>query len=184
MGDSHRCAMKLAARKEAEIKRQHWGEGMPVGTIACQRGSPSHHGPASTARVGRGRIHGAGHGPPSPIKFEDFARSTRKIPHGIRASRLWEMAKGSWLSAGPDHFRRIVLSASSSEGRRSLFRLKTLSRRARASGSGALSRTLVIGKAQRPLWAFVMVLSYSRALYCASFGQCDAAVSGWSSWSL
>jgi transposase len=159
--------MKLSADKEAEIKRQHWGEGMPVGSIARQMGV--HH--TTVQRVLReSGVDESTVRPRASIadQFEGFLRELLQRYPTIRASRLWEMAKDRGYRGGPDHFRRIVRRLRPAKAAEAFLRLKTLPGE-QGQVDWAHFGTLTIGKAQRPLWAFVMVLSYSRALYLRFF---------------
>jgi transposase len=74
------------------------------------------------------------------------------------------MVKERGYGGGPDHFRRIVNRYRPKRAAEAFQRLRTLPGE-QAQVDWAHFGKLVIGRAQRPLWAFVMVLSYSRMIF-------------------
>src|ERR1700722_8979990 len=82
----------------------------------------------------------------------------------MRASRLFVMIKERGYPGGPDHLRRLVGRLRPRKAAEAFQRLRTMPGE-QAQGDWAHFGKLEIGRAQRPLWAFVMVLSYSRRLF-------------------
>jgi transposase len=87
---------------------------------------------------------------------------------GLRASRLFVMIKERGYPGGPDHLRRIVSRLRPKKAAEAFQRLRTMPGE-QAQVDWAHFGKLTIGRAQRPLWAFVMVLSYSRRLFLRFF---------------
>ncbi len=124
---------------EAAILRLFHAEKWPIGTIAGQLGV--HH----TTIV---------------EQLEKYS--------GLRASRLFQMAKAQGYPGGPDHFRRVVGRYRSRKPAEAFLRLKTLPGE-QAQVDWAHFGKLQIGRAERVLWAFVMVMSFSRQVFLRFF---------------
>jgi len=152
---------------EAEIVRLYHGEKWPVGTIASQLGV--HH---TTVQRVLGKI---GVEPkvvaPRPSMADPFVpfivEQLEKYPR-LRASRLFEMVKARGYPGGSDHFRRVVGRHRPRKAAEAFQRLRTLPGE-QAQVDWAHFGKLQVGQAERPLWAFVMVLSYSRRLFLRFF---------------
>lgn len=152
---------------EAEIVRLYHGEKWPVGTIASQLGV--HH---TTVQRVLGKI---GVEPkvvaPRPSMADPYVpfivEQLAKYPR-LRASRLFEMVKARGYPGGSDHFRRVVGRHRPSRPAEAFQRLRTLPGE-QAQVDWAHFGKLKVGQAERPLWAFVMVLSYSRRLFLRFF---------------
>lgn len=82
----------------------------------------------------------------------------------LRASRLFTMIKDRGYPGGPDHLRRVVGRLRPGKPAEAFQRLRTLPGE-QAQVDWAHFGKLQIGRAQRALWAFVMVLSYSRRIF-------------------
>lgn len=157
----------IPKEKEAEIVRLYHGEKWPIGTIATQLGV--HH---TTVQRVLGQV---GVEPktvaPRPSMADPFVpfivEQLAKYPR-LRASRLFEMVKARGYVGGPDHFRRIVARHRPKKPAEAFQRLRTLPGE-QAQVDWAHFGKLEIGRAKRPLWAFVMVLSYSRRLFLRFF---------------
>jgi transposase len=148
---------------EAEVLRLHHVEHWPIGTIARQL--LLHH---STVR----RVL-AQAGVPAALQttrpsladpFLPFIVQTLKQYPDLRASRLHVMVRERGYGGGPDHFRAIVARLRPRPLAEAYLRLRTL-RGEQAQCDWAHFGSITIGKATRPLMAFVMVLSYSRQLF-------------------
>jgi transposase len=152
---------------EAEIVRLYHGERWPIGTIAGQLGL--HH--TTVQRV----LRHTGVDPkvvaPRPSMADPFVpfivEQLEKYP-GLRSSRLFVMIKERGYPGGPDHLRRIVSRLRPKKPAEAFQRLRTMPGE-QAQVDWAHFGKLQIGRAQRPLWAFVMVLSYSRRLFLRFF---------------
>jgi transposase len=95
----------------------------------------------------------------SPYLQETLARYPT-----LRASRLYRMVRERGYPGGPDHFRAIVARFRPREVAEAYLRLRTLAGEQGQIEWAHFGRFLV-GRARRPLMAFVMVLSYSRHLF-------------------
>jgi transposase len=152
---------------EAEIVRLYHGERWPIGTIAGQLGL--HH--TTVQRV----LRHTGVDPkvvaPRPSMSDPFVpfivEQLEKYP-GLRSSRLFVMIKERGYPGGPDHLRRIVSRLRPKKPAEAFQRLRTMPGE-QGQVDWAHFGKLQIGRAQRPLWAFVMVLSYSRRLFLRFF---------------
>jgi transposase len=82
----------------------------------------------------------------------------------LTASRLYEMVRSRGYTGGPDHFRHRVAELRPRRETEAYLRLRTLPGE-QAQVDWAHFGHLDIGKARRPLMAFVMVLSYSRQVF-------------------
>lgn len=157
----------ISKETEAEIVRLYHGEKWPIGTIAGQLGL--HH--TTVQRV----LRHTGVDPkvvaPRPSMADPFVpfivEQLEKYP-GLRASRLFVMIKERGYPGGPDHLRRIVSRLRPKKPAEAFQRLRTMPGE-QAQVDWAHFGKLTIGRAQRPLWAFVMVLSYSRRLFLRFF---------------
>ena len=145
---------------EAEILRLHHAEGWPIGTIATQL--RVHHG---TVR----RVL-AQAGVPAPARavratlvdpYRAFILENLEKYPSLRASRLYTMVRERGYPGAPDHFRAIVARLRPRPSAEAYLRLRTL-RGEQGQVDWAFFGKMRIGRALRPLMAFVMVLSYSR----------------------
>jgi len=152
---------------EAEILRLYHAEKWPLGTIAGQLGL--HH--TTVQRV----LGQAGVDPkivaPRPAMVDPFVPFLReqlgKYP-SLRASRLFVMIKERGYPGGPDHLRRVIGRLRPRKPAEAFQRLRTLPGD-QAQVDWAHFGKLTIGRAVRTLWAFVMVLSYSRRIFLRFF---------------
>jgi len=148
---------------EAEILRLHHAEKWPVGTIAAQL--HVHH--TTVQRVlGQAGLSPELVSPRSSMvdPYLDFVVTTLEKYPRLRASRLYHMARERGYPGGPDHFRRIVARLRPKPKQEAYLRLTTLIGEQAQADWGAFGK-LQIGGAFRPLWAFVMVLSWSRQIF-------------------
>ena len=148
---------------EAEILRLHHTEHWPVGTIATQL--RVHH---STVR----RVLAQAGVPVAPKTVRAslvepylvfISETLAKYPT-LRASRLYTVVRERGYPGAPDHFRAIVARLRPRPVGEAYLRLRTLPGE-QAQVDWAHFGKLTIGRAERPLMAFVMVLSYSRHLF-------------------
>jgi len=153
----------ISKEREAEILRLHHVERWPVGTIARQLGV--HHttvqrvlvqaGPPGAKVITRASIAD----PYIPFIVETLDKYPR-----LCASRLFDMVRERGYPGGPDHFRRIVGRLRPRKPAEAFLRLRTLPGQ-QAQVDWAHFGKLSIGAAIRRLYAFVMVLSWSRQLF-------------------
>jgi transposase len=82
----------------------------------------------------------------------------------LRASRVYTMVRERGYPGAPDHFRALVAQLRPRPAAEAYLRLRTLPGE-QAQADWAHFGKLTVGRAKRPLMAFVMVLSYSRQLF-------------------
>ena len=152
---------------EAKILRLHGAEKWKLGTIAAQVGV--HH--STVRRVLSQAGLPAGQAPVRPCLVDPFValiKDTLASYPTLRASRLYQMVKERGYSGGPDHFRSVVARFRPRPPSEAYLRLRTLPGEQAQVDWGHFG-TMRIGRAQRVLSAFVMVLSCSRMLYLRFF---------------
>jgi transposase len=152
---------------EAKILRYFHVEKWPVGTIARQLGV--HHGTVDRVLSQAGlpkleRPHRASKLDP----FLPFVRATLEQYPTLCASRLYAMVHERGYPGGADHFRHLMRHYRPRAQPEAYLRLKTLPGEQAQVDWGHFG-TLTIGRAQRPLMAFVMVLSWSRQILLRFF---------------
>jgi transposase len=152
---------------EAEILRLFHAEKWLIGTIADQLGI--HH--TTVQRVLRQTGVAAKEIAPRPSMADPFVpfivEQLEKYP-ALCASRLFEMVKARGYVGGRDHFRRVVARHRPRKPAEAFLRLKTLPGE-QAQVDWAHFGKLQIGRAERVLWAFVMVMSFSRQVFLRFF---------------
>jgi transposase len=148
---------------EADILRLHHAEKWPIGTIATQL--HVHH--TTVQRVlGQAGLDPEQVSPRASIAdaYLEFVVTTLEKYPTLCASRLFQMTKERGYPGGPDHFRRIVARLRPKPKHEAFLRLRTLIGEQAQADWGAFGK-LQIGQALRALWAFVMVLSWSRQIF-------------------
>jgi transposase len=147
---------------ETEILRLHATEQWPVGTIATQL--RVHH---DTVRRVLAQAGVPTHQPVRASMVEPYLafihETLAKYPT-LRASRLYAMVRERGYPGAPDHFRAMVARLRPRPAAEAYLRLRTLPAE-QSQVDWAHFGKLSIGRAVRPLMAFVMVLSYSRHLF-------------------
>jgi len=96
-----------------------------------------------------------------PLAF--IVETLTKFPT-LRASRLYQMVRERGYPGAADHFRTIVSRLRPRPTGEAYLRLRTLPGE-QGQVDWAHFGKLTVGRAVRPLMAFVMVLSYSRYLF-------------------
>lgn len=159
--------MAIPPELEAQILRYYHVEKWRMGTIARQL--HVHHG-----TVKRVLTH-AGLTPNGPVlrgsridPYLPFIRATLEKFSTLTASRLYAMARERGYRGGPDHFRHLVALHRPRPRAEAYLRLATLPGEQGQVDWGHFGH-VQIGRARRPLMAFVMVLSYSRQVYLRFF---------------
>jgi transposase len=159
--------MTISPDLEAQILRYYHVEKWRMNTIARQL--HVHHG--TVARVlrqaGLPRL-----GPPARPSVIDpylpfIIATLQKFPT-LTAARLYAMVAERGYRGGPDHFRHLISLHRPRPPVEAYLRLRTLPGE-QAQVDWAHFGSLTIGRARRALMAFVMVLSYSRAIYLRFF---------------
>ncbi len=155
--------MALTPEIEAQILRFYHAERWRVGTIATQLGLH----PDTIARV----LAQAGLPSLGPVRrasaidpYLPFIRETLKQFPTLTASRLYGMAQSRGYPGRPDHFRHLIARHRPRRQSEAYLRLRTLPGEQCQIDWGHFGH-LEIGRARRPLMAFVMVLSWSRQIF-------------------
>jgi transposase len=155
--------MTIDRALEGEILRLHHAEHWPVGTIS--RHLSIHHS------VVRRVLAQAGIPIPKVIQrasiadpFVPFIAQTLQRYPRLCASRLYVMVRERGYRGGPDHFRAVVARLRPRPPVQAYLRLRTLIGEQAQVDWGHFGST-TIGRAERALMAFVMVLSYSRHIF-------------------
>ncbi len=151
---------------EAEVLRLHHIEKWPPGTIARQLGV--HHSVVE-------RIISQDGKPPARARrasivdpYMPFILETLEKYPRLPASRLYDMVRERGYAGRPSHFRDVVARHRPARKKEAYLRLRTLPGEEMQVDWGHFGR-LQIGRASRPLMAFVIVLSYSRAIFLKFF---------------
>jgi transposase len=157
----------ISKETEAEIVRLFHAEKWPIGTIAGQLGV--HH--TTVQRVLRHAGVDAKVVAPRSSMVDPYVpfiiEQLEKYPK-LRSSRLFTMIKERGYPGGPDHLRRVVGRLRPKKPAEAFQRLRTLPGE-QGQVDWAHFGKVQIGAALRPLWAFVMVLSYSRRIFLSFY---------------
>lgn len=148
---------------KTKILRYYYAELWRIGTIA--RILSVHHS------VVRRVLSESGVSPSKMAKRESkldpyrsfITETLAKYPQ-LCASRLYSMVRERGYTGGPDHFRHSIALLRPKPAAEAYLRLRTLPAE-HAQIDWAFFDRMTIGKATRPLMAFVMVLSYSRKIF-------------------
>ena len=153
--------MAIGEDIRAQILRYHFVEHWRIGTIARQLGV--HHstvervlGEAGVERARQRRRRTSKLDP-----YMAFITETLERFPTLTAARLFDMVTARGYTGGPDHFRHRIAQLRPRRPREAYLRLRTLPGE-QAQVDWAHFGKLTIGRAERPLMAFVLVLSYSR----------------------
>jgi len=159
--------MTIPPDLEAQILRYYHVEKWRVGTIARQL--RVHHGTVARvlAQAGLPRI-----GPParrSQVEpYLPFIHLTLEKFPTLTASRLFAMVRERGYRGSGDHFRHLIACYRPRPAAEAYLRLRSLPGEQGQVDWGHFGH-LMIGRARRPLMAFVMVLSYSRQIFLRFF---------------
>ena len=154
----------ISAELVAKVRRLFHAEHWKVGTIASQLGL--HHETVRRAlqterfKRGRNRRH------VTDPYLEFIQRQLEKYPR-LRATRLFEMLRDRGYTGSVVQLRRVVARLRPKR-REAFLRLRRFPAE-EAQVDWAHFGTVLIGRAVRRLSGFVMILSYSRALYLEFF---------------
>ena len=156
----------VTEEESAKILRLHHAEQWPVGTIAAELGR--HHdtiervlaqsGLPVTKQSPRPRLVDA---------YLPFIAATLAKHPRLRASRLWAMVRQRGYAGSKSGFRAVISRLRPRRPTEAFLRRSVLAGQ-EAQVDWAHFGKLTVGRAQRDLWAFVMVLSYSRFRFCDS----------------
>jgi len=159
--------LTISAELEAKILRYFHVEKWLAGTIARQLGI--HHGTVDRVLSQAGlpkleRPHRASLLDP----YLPFVQATLEQYPTLTASRLYAMVCERGYAGGADHFRHLMLHYRPRALPEAYLRLKTLPGEQAQVDWGHFGK-LTVGRAERPLMAFVMVLSWSRQILLRFF---------------
>jgi len=155
--------MMITPEQHAEIRRLYYGEHWKVGTIAAALGV--HHDTIraaiahDTQGVRRGTCRTTKLDPYLPVVRDTLAQYPR-----LRATRLFEMVKARGYPGSVVQLRRAVRLIRPIATATAYRRLTTLAAEEAQVDWGAFG-AIRIGRGVRPISGFVMVLSYSRAIF-------------------
>lgn len=159
--------MKVRDEREAEILRLHHAERWPVGTIARQLGVHASVVRRVLAQAQRIVVE-LGPRRSKADAYLPFIREALERWPTLRASRLYEMVKERGYKGGQSRFREVVAAIRPRPKATAYLRLRTLPGEQGQVDWGDFG-VLVIGRARRRLFAFVLVLSWSRRIYLRFF---------------
>jgi transposase len=179
--------MTIGVELEAQILRYYHVEKWRCGTIARQL--HVHRGTVQRvlAQAGLPRV-GAVLRPSQIDAYLPFIHETLKKFPSLTASRLYAMVYERGYRGSHDHFRHQVSLHRPRPATEAYLRLRTLPGE-ESQCDWAHFDHLQIGRARRPLMAFVMVLSWSRQIYLRFFldARMDSFLAGhagaWAAWS-
>jgi transposase len=159
--------LSVSSELQAQILRYHHVEKWRIGTIARQLGI--HYGTVQRA------LHRAGvplperSARPSRVdQYLPFIRQTLERYPTLTASRVYAMVRERGYRGSPDHFRHIIAMHRPRRAAEAYLRLTTLPAEMGQVDWGHFGH-LQIGRARRPLMAFVMVLAWSRQIFLQFF---------------
>ena len=155
--------MTIDKETEAKILRYHFVEQWRVGTIAAQLGI--HHGVVDRvlSQAGLPKVERSVRSSIIDPYLPFIIKTLSEFPT-LTAVRLYEMAKQRGYPGGPSQFRQRISQLRPRKQPEAYLRLKTLPGEQAQVDWGHFGH-IEIGKAKRPLMAFVMVLSWSRQIF-------------------
>lgn len=156
----------ISPELEAQILRLHHAEKWPPGTIAHQLGI--HHSVVQRVLAAAGVPRGTRSRPSKLDPYLPFIIETLEKYPRLTASRIYYMAKERGYRGGESHFRDVVRRYRPRRAPEAYLRLKALPGAQSQVDWGYFGK-VTVGKAKRWLMAFVMVLSYSRAIFLRFF---------------
>src|SRR6516162_9063142 len=152
---------------EAQILRYHHVEKWRAGTIARQLSV--HYDTVMRVLLQAGLSRNGAPLRGSQIEpYLQFIRATLEKFPTLTASRLFAMVRERGYRGGPDHFRHLVARHRPRPPAQAYLRLRSLPGEQVQVDWGHFGH-LTIGRARRPLMAFVMVLSWSRQIFLRFF---------------
>jgi transposase len=148
--------------QEAEIRRLHYGEHWPVGTVATQLGV---HEDVVERVLGLDEAR-----PPLPRRarlvdpYAGFIAATLKQYPTLKATRLHDMVKPRGFTGAVRTLREYVATMRPKPTGEAFLRVETLPGE-QAQVDWAHAGKVRVPGGERALWLFVMVLSWSRAMW-------------------
>lgn len=158
--------MVIPRELEVTILRLHHAEDWPIGTIVTQL--QVHHDVVERVLSQAGAVPARQARPTMLDPYLEFVRTTWEQYPKLSASRLWAMCRARGYPGARDHFRHMVANLRPQPRAEAYLRLRTLPAE-QAQIDWAHFGKVEIGRAKRPVLAFVAVLSWSRALFVRFF---------------
>ena len=152
----------ISKEREAEILRLFHAEKWRIGTIATQLGI--HHTTVQRVLGYAGLDRLVSPRPSILDPYKPFIVDTLTKYPNLRASRVFQMIYERGYRGSPDHYRHVVARLRPRPAAEAYLRLRTLPGEQAQVDWGHFGR-VQIGAALRTLWAFVMVLSWSRQIF-------------------
>ena len=148
--------------KRAEIRRLYYAEHWRIGTIASELSlhPDTVRAALETPRFGRRTIVRSS----ALDAYADFIRATLDQYPKLRATRIHEMIAARGYAGSVAQTRRLVRRLRPRPKAEAYLRLRTMPGEEAQVDWGHFGK-VKIGRAERPLSAFVMVLSWSRAIH-------------------
>ncbi|HNC53287.1 MAG TPA: IS21 family transposase [Accumulibacter sp.] len=159
--------MTIAPELEAHILRYYHVEKWRIGTIARQLHVHGGTVRRVLAQAGLPRIGTRQRRSQVDAYLPFIAQTLEKFPT-LTASRLYRMVRERGYPGGPDHFRHLICLHRPRPQAEAYLRLTTLPGE-QGQVDWAHFGHLDIGRARRPLMAFVLVLSWSRRIFLRFF---------------
>jgi len=154
--------MTISKEVESEIRVLHFGEHLPVGTIAAQLGV--HHEVVERVLV---RLESRPPATPRELLVEpyrEFIDETLKRYPRLVSTRLHDMLRQRGFTGSPRTLRRYVQDVRPAPAHEAFLRLSPLIGE-QAQVDWAHVGEIAVPGGSRALWLFVMVLAWSRALW-------------------
>ena len=159
--------MTIPVDLEAQILRYHHVEKWRAGTIARQLSVHYEAVVRVLLQAGLSR-NGAPLRRSQVEPYLPFIRETLEKFPTLTASRLFGMVRERGYRGGPDYFRHLIARHRPRSPAEAYLRLRSLPGEQAQVDWGHFGH-LTIGRARRPLMAFVMVLSWSRQIFLRFF---------------
>ena len=159
--------MTISPDLQAQILRYYHAEKWRINTIARQL--QVHHGTVARVLAQAGLpTHAQVQRLSKLLPYLPFIMQTLEKFPTLTASRVYAMVRERGYRGGPDHFRHFISLHRPRPNAQAYLRLRTLPGE-QGQVDWAFFGKLTIGRALRPLMAFVIVLSYSRQIYLRFF---------------
>lgn len=159
--------MTITPDLQTQILRYYHAEKWRINTIARQL--QVHHGTVARVLAQAGLpAHAQIQRLSKLLSYLPFIKQTLEKFPTLTASRVYAMVRERGYRGGPDHFRHFVSLHRPHPQAEAYLRLRTLPGEQGQVDWGHFGK-LSIGRALRPLMAFVIVLSYSRQIFLRFF---------------
>jgi transposase len=153
----------ISAAQRAEIRRLFYAEHWKVGTIASALGV-HHETVRSAIEAERFQMRGGRPRPSAVDAYLPFIRAVLEEYPRLRATRLYEMVRDRGYRGSVVQLRRVVVKLRPAPKAEAYLRLTVLPGEQAQVDWGSFGK-VEVGRAERALSCFVMVLSWSRAVH-------------------